>query len=236
MEKNSISVNKVELKIDWATHKAAKYACENWHYAKCLPIGKLVKIGVWENNKFVGVVIYGRGTSPKLGCKYNLEQNECVELVRVALTKHKSCVSRIISIAQKYLKQFNPNLRLVVSFASQNEGHYGGIYQAGNWIYNGVTSPKDEFMFNGKRATDRVLSEYVKNTRIGRRELERRGLIFRFPTTTKFRYLMPLDDEIRQRILPLSKPYPKRPKQGNDADHANSDGATPIRTLQEKAA
>jgi len=55
-------------------------------------------------------------------------------------------------------------------------------------------------------------------------------------TKGKHRYLMPLDDEMKKRILPLSKPYPKRPKLGNDADHANSDGATPIRTLQEKAA
>ena len=29
----------------------------------------------------------------------------------------------------------------------------------------------------------------------------------------KHRYLMPLDDETKQRILPLSKPYPKRVKQ-----------------------
>jgi hypothetical protein len=31
---------KPELKIDWASHEAAKYACENWHYSKCLPAGK----------------------------------------------------------------------------------------------------------------------------------------------------------------------------------------------------
>ena len=44
-----------ELKIDWATHKAAKYACENWHYSKCLPSGKTVKLGVWEDNNFIGI-------------------------------------------------------------------------------------------------------------------------------------------------------------------------------------
>ena len=29
-----------ELKIDWATHEAAKYACLHWHYSKTIPTGK----------------------------------------------------------------------------------------------------------------------------------------------------------------------------------------------------
>ena len=45
---------KPTLKIDWASHEAAKFACVNWHYSKCLPIGKLVKVGVWEDSKYIG--------------------------------------------------------------------------------------------------------------------------------------------------------------------------------------
>ena len=52
---------KPKLKVDWATHEAAKHSCVNWHYSKCLPAGKLVKIGAWENSKFIGVVIFSRG-------------------------------------------------------------------------------------------------------------------------------------------------------------------------------
>ena len=36
---NSLS-QKANLKIDWATHEAAKYACTNWHYSKSVPINK----------------------------------------------------------------------------------------------------------------------------------------------------------------------------------------------------
>jgi len=206
-------MGKADLRIDWATHDAAKYACMNWHYSGCLPIGKLVKIGAWEHGKFIGVVLFGRGTSPKLGSRYNLGQNQCVELVRIALTKHEANVSRIMSIALKFLKKSNPDLRLVVSFASQDEGHNGGIYQATNWIYTGTTSKQDEFLFRGKRATDRQVSKFVKETRIGRQEWERRGVLVRLPTSPKHRYLMQLDTEMRERILPLAKPYPKRAKQ-----------------------
>ena len=35
----------------------------------------------------------------------------------------------------------------------------------------------------------------------------------------KHRYLMPLDDEMRAKIAPLAKPYPKRPKQAMTGDH-----------------
>lgn len=97
-------MSKVELKIDWASHEAAKYACEHWHYSKCLPVGKLVKVGAWENGKYIGVVLFGRGANRNMGSKFGLGQDKCVELVRVALTKHISPVSKICALAIRYLK------------------------------------------------------------------------------------------------------------------------------------
>lgn len=130
-------MGKADLRIDWATHAAAKFACENWHYSGCLPAGKLVKVGAWEGGKFIGVVLFGRGATPNLGKPYDLGQDECVELVRIALTRHENAVSRIASLAMKFLQKANPKLRLIVSFADSSQGHHGGIYQAGNWVYNG---------------------------------------------------------------------------------------------------
>lgn len=213
------------LRIDWATHASAKYACENWHYSGCLPIGKLVKVGAWENLEFIGVVVFGRGTSPQLGSRYGVGQDKCVELVRVALRQHINPVSKIMSIACKFLQKTNSDLRLIVSFASQDQGHHGGIYQAANWIYAGTTSPKDEFVFKGKRATDRQVSKFVNDTRVGRKEWEKRGVLIRLPTTPKHRYLMPLDNEMRNKILPLARPYPKRA----GSDTADTAGVQPAK-------
>jgi hypothetical protein len=123
-------MGKADLRIDWATHEAAKYACEKWHYSGCIPKSKLSKVGVWENGSFIGAVIYGCGATPNLGRPYNLSQNQCIELVRVALKKHQSPVSRIVSIANKWMHKANPRLRLIVSFADTSQGHLGGIYQA----------------------------------------------------------------------------------------------------------
>ena len=68
--------------------KAARYAVEHWHYSQRMPVGRSTYIGVWEDKRFVGVVIFGRGASPHLGTAYQLTPMECVELTRVALRDH----------------------------------------------------------------------------------------------------------------------------------------------------
>lgn len=206
------STSKSSLKIDWATHEAAKYACLNWHYSKSIPAGKLVKVGAWENGKFIGVVIFARGATPNLGKPYNLDQIECVELARIALTKHMTPVSRIAAFALKWLKKSNQKIRLVVSFADQTRGHNGGVYQAGNWVYTGIGSPATFYKINGKTTHPRSIGSlgYSQNLS-GARSIDPNAEAIEMPG--KHRYLMPFDEELRHRVIKLSKPYPKRVKQ-----------------------
>jgi len=227
-------MSKANLKIDWATHAAAKYACENWHYSGCLPVGKLVKVGAWEVGKFIGVVLFGRGATPNLGKPYSLGQDECVELVRIALTKHENAVSRIASLAVKFLRKTNPKLRLIVSFADQSQGHHGGIYQAGNWVYNGQGDPAKFYMIRGKLTHPRSIGAkgFVQNLS-GAKKLDPNATVVDVPG--KHRYLMPLDKAMRKQILPLSKPYPKRvsSETSDTLDfQSGKGGATPTDALQ----
>jgi len=193
----------VSLRIDWATHAAAKFACENWHYSKCVPKSKLVKLGVWESDNFIGVVIFGVGATSSLVQQYGLKMEEGCELVRVALRQHATPVSRIISISLKFLRRSNPGPRLVVSFADPGQGHVGGIYKAGGWVFSGHSQASDEYIFLGKRWQGRSFRNKYKG-------MERDPRVKIVRGSSKLRYLMPLDDDMRQRILPLSKPYPKR--------------------------
>jgi hypothetical protein len=213
-------MGKADLRIDWATHAAAKYACVNWHYSGCLPAGKLVKVGAWENGKFIGVVLFGRGATPNLGRPYNLGQDECVELVRIALTKHHSPVSRITSLAIKFLSRSNPKLRLIVSFADQSQGHHGGIYQAGNWVYNGQGAVSRFWNIYGRATHPRtVIERGGSNSLVGAQKMDPNASAVMVPG--KHRYLMPLDADMRARILPLAKPYPKRAKQAMDDNQSS---------------
>jgi hypothetical protein len=212
--------DKPDLKIDWATNDAAKFACLNWHYAKAVPVGKLVKVGVWENKKFIGCVLFGRGANKNMPKPYNLGQDECVELVRVALTKHDTPVSKIMMWAIKFLNKSNPGIRLIVSYADLDSNHYGGIYQATNWIYEGLFG-KDSvsaFIINGKKTHRKSIDSLgvKQNITEVRRCLDPNAKEFR--TKGKHKYLMPLDKEMSAKIAPLAKPYPKRVKQAMTGD------------------
>ena len=196
-------MSKSDLVVDWATHAAAKYACENWHYSGCLPVGKMVKVGAWENGRFIGVVLFGRGANHNMVKGYGLTQDQGCELVRIALTKHDSQVSRICALAMRFLKAQSPDLRLIVSYADPEQGHHGGIYQGGNWIYRGLSASALKIWYKGKWAHKKT----VDDAGINQQNLAKKRV------AGKHTYLMPLDEDMRGRIMPLSKPYPKREKQ-----------------------
>jgi len=130
----------------------------NWHYSQSMPSGKLLKYGVWENNKFIGTVIYGRGANNNAAKSFKLKQTECCELVRVALNKHKTPTTKILAITLRLIKKHNPGIKLVFSYADKtNQGHKGTIYKAGNWEYLGErTTNKDAYyIINNKKVHGR---------------------------------------------------------------------------------
>lgn len=226
---NSIAV-KSELLLDWATHAAARYACENWHYSKSVPVGKTVKIGAWEGGRFIGVVLFAWGMNKSLGSPYGLAVGECCELVRIALTAHNSQTSRIMTIAVKMLKRQSPGLRLVVSFSDPAENHHGGIYQAANWIYSGQSAPNYEWRQGGRRLNKRAYT----GSNFGSPRMKVPDNAERVSLAGKHRYLMPLDGEMSKRIKLLAQPYPKRAKDQAAENHSALGGETPTRALQNR--
>ena len=197
----------MSLRLDWCSYAAAKWAVENWHYSRSMPASKMVRVGVWEDGAFIGAVVFAIGANMSLGAPYGLTSLEVCELVRVALKAHKAPVSRIVAIALRMLKKHCPGTRLVVSFADPMEGHTGGIYQAGGWLYTGRSSDSYEFRLNGKRLQKRAYTGFNFS------DLKRQKLppgAVKVPTVGKHRYLMPLDTETKARLAPRAMPYPKR--------------------------
>ena len=220
--------DKPELKIDWASHEAAKYACLNWHYSKAVPVGKLVKVGAWEGGRFVGVVLFAYGANGNISKPYGLQQIECCELVRIALRDHTTPVSKIMALAIKMLSKQSPGIRLIVSYADTGQGHHGGIYQATNWIYEGYFGGESSVIINGKLMHRRQAYSLYGTTRPpGSTNV---------PASGKHKYLMPLDNEMRKQIEPLRKPYPKRVRSvdsDTSGDQPEEGGANPTRTLSD---
>jgi hypothetical protein len=238
----SLSQDKPVLKLDWCSYEAAKYAVEHWHYSRSMPAGKCVRIGAWENERFIGAILFARGSNKAIGEPFGLTQMETCELVRVALDKHIAPVTRMAAVAIRMLRRESPGVRLIVSYADPVEGHIGAIYQAGNWLYAGETPGGDSRNHRYVRGDGRVIhwrtmsglcALYgVPHTQEAAEFLGYRSL----PFVAKHKYLMPLDDAMRAQIEPLRKPYPKRAdvvqlveQQGPPADG----GANPTRPLGE---
>ena len=197
----------VDLRVDWCSYEAAKYAVEKWHYSQTVPAGKNVYLGAWEDGRFIGAVIIGTGASSSLGGPYGLKWNECSELVRVALSRHRCRVSSIVSKAIRLFSNQSPNIRLLVSFADPREGHVGSIYQAMNWIYTGKSQDSTAYELNGKLLHTRAFTVSAWYGGVNRK-IPAGATKTKLPG--KHRYLYPLDRAMRKQIAPLAQPYPKR--------------------------
>ncbi len=202
----------VDLLVDFCDYKAAKYAVMNWHYSKTIPTSPRIMVGVWENKNYIGCVVFSRGANNNMLRPYNLIITDGCELTRVALSYHISPVSQIVSRAIKKLKEKSPNLRLIISYADPLENHYGGIYQAMNWVYSGKSSGDTRLKLpSGKLLHSRQFSVNGIKTQYGEKTIvpsHRDGEIVKVPG--KHRYLYPLDRAMHRQIEPLSQPYPKR--------------------------
>ena len=202
----------MSLRLDYCSYEAAKFAVEHWHYSKTMPRGKLFKIGVWENSKYIGCILYSGGAGNiARGEGYGMKKmNDIVELSRVALCKHQVPVSKILSISIKMLKKQSPNLKMIISFSDElDQGHLGIIYQAMNFIYTGTFRGSGGFIIKGKKYHDRSVygKGWVQSEKWLRNNIDINAKKIK---TIKHRYLYPLSKQVRNKILPLSKPYPKR--------------------------
>lgn len=222
---------KAELKIDWATHEAVKYACEHWHYSKCLPTGKLVKVGAWEDGKYIGCVIYSYGANNNASKGFDLTQQEVCELTRVALTRHKTPVSKILAISLRFLNKQSPGIKLCFSYADKtNQGHHGGIYQANGWLYLGERKTSDKgayYVILGKKMHGRsARAKYGSESRFPRGWSH-------VPSQTKHLYVKIFDRDYQLKHKTVD--YPKRvTSKDNVASGFQSEegGAIPTVALQ----
>lgn len=197
-------------RLDWCSYEAAKWAIRHWYHRPEMPVGKLVKVGVWEDETFAGVLIFGMGASDALHKPYGLKQTEVCELARVALNPaHRTPVSRILRVALKLLRGHCPDMRLVVTFAEAE--HYGGIYQANGWLYTGDTAPDKQYIDRAGRvwhSRETSVSGWKVYFGVMKR-VSRQGDCTAVVIPGKRRYIYPLDSGTRQRVASMAKPYPK---------------------------
>lgn len=200
-----------------------------------MPAGKCVHVGVWEGGAFIGVVLFSRGANNHMLAPYSLTQTQGCELTRVALAAHVTPVTRIIRIATLFLKRSNPGLRLIVSYADPQQGHHGGIYQGGNWVYVGPSRAQAQLVVNGQAMHKRTAAARWGTAAPSRIQALSGAHVVRSAAFWKHTYLLALDAGMQAHLAGLAQPYPTRVKE-QDAEHPSAlGGVTPTRALHSEA-
>lgn len=197
------------MRITIASPKAIRYACHHFHYAKSVPSVQYGFNIYNDNNEWCGVICFGGGANNHIGCPYGLCQGEVLELVRVALNGKQDITSKCVALALRELHRINPLVKLVVSYADIDQNHSGIIYQATNWIYEGITmqDARSYFIIHGKKIHSRTvyskgwkqsLPWIIENVDAHASKPINKG---------KHKYIFFFDRKLRKKYK--SKPYPK---------------------------
>ena len=225
------------LQLDFCSHEAAKHAVRRWHYSRTMPAAKLVRIGVWEDGRFLGAILYGSGANRYLARPFGLEPTQACELVRVALARGREHpTSRCLAISLKLLRRQCPGLRLVVSYADTKQGHRGTIYQATNWLFL-VASVQPYLRVRGKIEHPRSLYDRYgpggQQIQWLRTHVDPHACRVEMPAKLKYAYAW--TRSLRKQLEAMSEPYPKRAESvEGDApgDQPGEGGSSPTSALQ----
>jgi hypothetical protein len=217
----------------------SKFVAENmikkYHYTHTFPASCQYSLGVFykssehqffeDDQELIGCLTYGPPVGRRAAASISpeLKISEVLELTRLFVhdkKDDKNIESYVISQSFRWLKENAPNIKVLVSYADPAASHLGKIYQATNWIYQGIgqTALMDNHSIkleeNGKWIHSRTIGD-----RFGSRNIEHLKRVigksfWRRLDSPKHRYIYFLCDKREKRkILKSLKmtilPYPK---------------------------
>lgn len=184
-----------------ASHKAIKYACMNFHYAKAIPLTRVGFSVFNSNEEWCGVITFGGGAGSQMGSPYGLVQGQYLELTRMALNGKQESTSKAMALAIKLVKKYCPTVKLLISYADKGQNHKGIIYQATNWYFvDESDSSGEEYFYKGKWVHNRISSSLSKEYLSKIQKRKKPG---------KYKYIYPLDKDLISLCESLKKEYPK---------------------------
>lgn len=155
----------------------------NKHYARRWTGSSLI-LGVYQiqnnphkffnttSDKLIGCVIYGSPVA-RHGVKSisdALEFDEVWELKRLWIEDGigQNIESYTISQTINYIKENHPNIKVLISYSDPAENHYGIVYRATNWSYQGSEVSHAGNMYQYRfNDTEQWLSPRAMNNKIG---------------------------------------------------------------------
>ncbi len=101
-----------------------------------------------DNEKLIGTIIYGHPVCNRaiqsITSDSSLELGSVLELTRLVIADNfgRNIESHVIASSFRWLKKNAPEIKVLISYADPEQNHAGTIYQATNWLYQGLGASK----------------------------------------------------------------------------------------------
>jgi hypothetical protein len=196
---------------------AVKTIIEN-HYSKKVYNGTYINLGVFENNKLIGVLQYGYAMNPAScgSVVKDTAMDEYLELNRMWLSDEieiKYPESRAISFSIKYIKRKFPKIKWIQSFADERCGGFGIVYQACSFDFYGEHTSTfwelENIVYHNTSMTVSKTSQRYKNNVGGCQYLQINKEKATQHDLRQFRYIKFLNQKWKKKCLLEQKPYIK---------------------------
>jgi hypothetical protein len=196
---------------------AVKTIIEN-HYSKKVYNGTYINLGVFENNKLIGVLQYGYAMNPAScgSVVKDTAMDEYLERNRMWLSDEieiKYPESRAISFSIKYIKRKFPKIKWIQSFADERCGGFGIVYQACSFDFYGEHTSTfwelENIVYHNTSMTVSKTSQRYKNNVGGCQYLQINKEKATQHDLRQFRYIKFLNQKWKKKCLLEQKPYIK---------------------------
>lgn len=131
---------KNEFKFCSIPHRIAKAFIQAHHYAKGASNTSKICIGMFRKSdaQLVGVSMW---MLPPYGVikKWGYGTKEMLSLSRLAISPDvpTNGASMLIGASERHIARHLPEIKSLVTYADEMQGHEGTIYKATNWLYTG---------------------------------------------------------------------------------------------------
>ena len=145
--------------VELCERKEIAHFIEEHHYSK--NVNGLISdycFKLTKEGKLIGAMIYGRFAMAGVWSKYATSQEDVIELRRLCCIDDtpKNTESFFIGWTLRYLKR-HTQIKTVISYADNEEGHIGTIYKASNFSKIGETSVGRVIYYQGRKYHDKTI-------------------------------------------------------------------------------
>lgn len=136
-----------QLVVSLCPRNEVREFIEQHHYSHSINgVKNIFCFRVDVGGTLVGALLFG-GLASTAWRRYATSEAAVIELRRLVLldAAGKNCESRVVGWALRWLKKNAPHIDTVVSYADPLHGHQGTIYQASNFVRDGVSASDKGF-------------------------------------------------------------------------------------------